>query len=131
MLLCLFFVIFYVLYSDDGEREDSDNDTSPKKGGREYRDTLDNISQVGKSAQTSVSSTNASPARTMRTIKKVDLGAAANYGKEQSNVSLKNKFDFVIKFFVFNIQYIITYRYNKINQNVFCVFVEQYTGTKK
>ncbi|XP_011172970.1 telomere length regulation protein TEL2 homolog [Solenopsis invicta] len=73
--------------SDDGEREDSDNDTSPKKGGREYRDTLDNISQVGKSAQTSVSSTNASPARTMRTIKKVDLGAAANYGKEQSNNS--------------------------------------------
>ncbi|XP_012535407.2 telomere length regulation protein TEL2 homolog [Monomorium pharaonis] len=73
--------------SDDGEREDSDNDTSPKKGGREYRDTLDNINQIGKSAQTAISSTNASPARTTRTIKKVDLGAAANYGKEQSNNS--------------------------------------------
>ncbi|XP_071566534.1 telomere length regulation protein TEL2 homolog [Temnothorax nylanderi] len=73
--------------SDDGEREDSDNETSPKKGGREYRDTLDNINQIGKTAQTSIPSTNASPARTARTIKKVDLGAAANYGKEQSNNS--------------------------------------------
>ncbi|KAL0121183.1 hypothetical protein PUN28_008692 [Cardiocondyla obscurior] len=72
--------------SDDGEREDSDND-SPKKSGREYRDTLDNTNQVGKSAQTSISPANASPARTTRTIKKVDLGAAANYGKEQSNNS--------------------------------------------
>ncbi|XP_011869626.1 PREDICTED: uncharacterized protein LOC105563002 [Vollenhovia emeryi] len=73
--------------SDDGEREDSDNDTSPKKSGREYRDTLDNINQVNKTAQSSVPSTNASPARTTRAIKKVDLGAAANYGKEQSNNS--------------------------------------------
>lgn len=73
--------------SDDGEREDSDNDTSPKKSGREYRDTLDNINQIGKSAQISVPSANASPARTTRTVKKVDLGAAANYGKEQSNNS--------------------------------------------
>ncbi|XP_018392391.1 PREDICTED: telomere length regulation protein TEL2 homolog isoform X1 [Cyphomyrmex costatus] len=73
--------------SDDGEREDSDNDTSPKKSGREYRDTLDNINQIGKSAQTSIPSTNTSPARTTRTMKKVDLGAAANYGKEQSNNS--------------------------------------------
>ncbi|XP_072750136.1 telomere length regulation protein TEL2 homolog isoform X2 [Anoplolepis gracilipes] len=74
--------------SDDGEREDSDNDTSPKKSGKEYRDTLDNINQIGKSAQISIPSTNTSPARTTRTIKKVDLGAAANYGKEQSNNSI-------------------------------------------
>ncbi|KAH0954716.1 hypothetical protein HN011_007735 [Eciton burchellii] len=73
--------------SDDGEREDSDNDTSPKKGGREYRDTLDNMNQIGKSAQITVPSANASPARTTRIIKKVDLGAAANYGKDQSNNS--------------------------------------------
>jgi len=52
---------------------------------------LDNINQIGKSAQTSIptNSTNVSPARTTRTIKKVDLGAAANYGKDQSNVSLR------------------------------------------
>ncbi|EFN63817.1 Clathrin interactor 1 [Camponotus floridanus] len=74
--------------SDDGEREDSDNDTSPKKSGREYRDTLDNINQIGKTAQISIPSTNTSPARTTRSIKKVDLGAAANYGKEQSNNSI-------------------------------------------
>lgn len=95
----------FVYYSDDGEREDSDNDTSPKKGGREYRDTLDNINQIGKTAQTSISSTNASPARTTRAIKKVDLGAAANYGKEQSNVSLKNKFCFVVTSFISNIRH--------------------------
>lgn len=103
----------FVYYSDDGEREDSDNDTSPKKGGREYRDTLDNINQIGKTAQTS--STNASPARTTRAIKKVDLGAAANYGKEQSNVSLRNKFCLTVKSFVSNIRHykiICTCRYD-------------------
>ncbi|XP_017759051.1 PREDICTED: uncharacterized protein LOC108549975 [Eufriesea mexicana] len=72
--------------SDDGEREDSDNDVhpSPKRGGREYRDTMDSIDRVSKTT-TSTTSTNASPARMTRTIKKVDLGAAANYGREQSN----------------------------------------------
>lgn len=93
-----FLNFMFLCYSDDGEREDSDNDTSPKKGGREYRDTLDNINQTGKSAQTSIPSTNASPARTARAIKKVDLGAAANYGKEQSNVSLRNEFCFTVFF---------------------------------
>ncbi|XP_032685910.1 telomere length regulation protein TEL2 homolog [Odontomachus brunneus] len=73
--------------SDDGEREDSDNDTSPKKSGREYRDTMDNIHQIGKSAQISIPSATSSPVRTSRPTKKVDLGAAANYGKEQSNNS--------------------------------------------
>ncbi|XP_043263131.1 telomere length regulation protein TEL2 homolog isoform X1 [Colletes gigas] len=73
--------------SDDGEREDSDNDVhpSPKRGGREYRDTMDNTDRVSKITSVSTTSTNASPARMPRTIKKVDLGAAANYGKEQSN----------------------------------------------
>ncbi|CAL7945760.1 unnamed protein product [Xylocopa violacea] len=72
--------------SDDGEREDSDNDVhpSPKRGGREYRDTMDSIDRVNKTT-TSTTSTNASPARATRTIKKVDLGAAASYGREQSN----------------------------------------------
>ncbi|CAK9806643.1 Clathrin interactor 1 [Anthophora quadrimaculata] len=71
--------------SDDGEREDSDNDVHPssRRGGREYRDTMDSIDRVSKT--TSAASTNASPARMTRTIKKVDLGAAANYGREQSN----------------------------------------------
>ncbi|XP_076302235.1 clathrin interactor lqfR isoform X2 [Lasioglossum baleicum] len=73
--------------SDDGEREDSDNDVhpNPKRGGREYRDTMENSDHVNKISNVSVASTNASPARFPRTIKKVDLGAAANYGREQSN----------------------------------------------
>ncbi|XP_076388070.1 clathrin interactor lqfR isoform X2 [Megachile rotundata] len=72
--------------SDDGEREDSDNDVhpSPKRGGREYRDTMDSIDRVNKTVASTIP-TNASPARVTRTIKKVDLGAAANYGREQSN----------------------------------------------
>ncbi|XP_011140638.1 telomere length regulation protein TEL2 homolog isoform X1 [Harpegnathos saltator] len=77
--------------SDDGEREDSDNDTSPKKSGREYRDTMDNIHQIGKSTQISIPSTTSSPVRTTRPIKKVDLGAAANYGKEQSSNSISTQ----------------------------------------
>ncbi|XP_043491684.1 uncharacterized protein LOC122517390 isoform X2 [Polistes fuscatus] len=73
--------------SDDGEREDSDNDThpSPKRGNREYRDTMESIDRIGKTISGSTSSVNASPVRTTRNIKKVDLGAAANYGKDQSN----------------------------------------------
>ncbi|XP_047351772.1 telomere length regulation protein TEL2 homolog isoform X1 [Vespa velutina] len=73
--------------SDDGEREDSDNDThaSPKRGNREYRDTMESIDRIGKTISGSMSSVNASPVRTTRNLKKVDLGAAANYGKEQSN----------------------------------------------
>lgn len=47
---------------------------------------MDNIDRINKTAASAVS-TNASPARMPRTIKKVDLGAAANYGREQSNVS--------------------------------------------
>lgn len=83
--------MFFVSDSDDGEREDSDNDVhpSPKRGGREYRDTMDPSDRVSKPSSVSTVTTNASPARTTRTIKKVDLGAAANYGRDQSNVSEK------------------------------------------
>ncbi|XP_015597202.1 telomere length regulation protein TEL2 homolog isoform X2 [Cephus cinctus] len=79
--------------SDDGEREDSDNDahSSPRRGGREYRDTAETMDRVSKTSQSSTPSANASPARTVRTIKKVDLGAATNYGKEQSNNSSPTK----------------------------------------
>lgn len=49
---------------------------------------MDSMDRVNKTI-TSTTSTNASPARVTRTIKKVDLGAAANYGREQPNVSKK------------------------------------------
>lgn len=80
-------------FSDDGEREDSDNDnpSSPKKSDKEFRDKLDTLDKIRRyemqrrCAQTS-------PSRQARPVKKVDLGAAANYGKDQpSTVSLVNK----------------------------------------
>lgn len=76
-------------YSDDGEREDSDNDTrsSPRRTGREYRDTTESIDRVAKISQPSTPVANQSPVKTPRSFKKVDLGAAASYGKDQSNVS--------------------------------------------
>ncbi|XP_046419417.1 telomere length regulation protein TEL2 homolog isoform X1 [Neodiprion fabricii] len=75
--------------SDDGEREDSDNDTpsSPRRSGREYRDTTETIDRIAKSSQPSTPSGNQSPAKTPRVFKKVDLGAAAHFGKDQSNNS--------------------------------------------
>lgn len=48
---------------------------------------MDPMDRVNKTSSMPTISTNASPARTARTIKKVDLGAAANYGREQANVS--------------------------------------------
>ncbi|XP_033207227.1 uncharacterized protein LOC117166897 [Belonocnema kinseyi] len=73
--------------SDDGEREDSDNDTrsSPRRTGKEYRDTLETIDRIGKITP-SFPPSSTSPARGPRPLKKVDLGAAANFGKDQSNI---------------------------------------------
>ncbi|KAJ8683797.1 hypothetical protein QAD02_019589 [Eretmocerus hayati] len=80
--------------SDDGEREDSDGDTqaNPRVGSgiqhvgerREYKDTMESIDRVVKVAPVATPGVApmASPNRTPRTIKKVDLGAAANYGKD-------------------------------------------------
>ncbi|XP_012287625.1 uncharacterized protein LOC105703665 [Orussus abietinus] len=78
--------------SDDGEREDSDNEghPSPRRGGREYRDTAESIDRIGKTSQPSTPA-NTSPARIARAIKKVDLGAAANYGKDQLNEGTPTK----------------------------------------
>ncbi|XP_058801183.1 telomere length regulation protein TEL2 homolog [Phymastichus coffea] len=77
--------------SDDGEREDSDNETrtSPRRNPstiagvtatvgerREYRDTAETMERAPKPT------TSPTP-KAPRTIKKVDLGAAAHYGKDQ------------------------------------------------
>lgn len=113
-----FITVIFLFYSDDGEREDSDNDTTPKKSGREYRDTLDNINQIGKTTtQISIPSTNTSPARTTRPIKKVDLGAAANYGKEQSNVSLRNE-NFALLLQILFYQFSLSIIFCSANNNV-------------
>ena len=83
----MFYLYLILYFSDDGEREDSDNDvrSSPRRSGKEYRDTMDSIERIGK-IPSSLPSSNASPAKGPRPLKKVDLGAAANYGKDQSNV---------------------------------------------
>lgn len=113
-----YITVIFLFYSDDGEREDSDNDTTPKKSGREYRDTLDNINQIGKTTtQISIPSTNTSPARTTRPIKKVDLGAAANYGKEQSNVSLRNE-NFALLLQILFYQFSLSIIFCSANSNV-------------
>lgn len=82
------------LFSDDGEREDSDNETHPSprrnpgiSDRREYRDTMETIDRVAKPISITTV-TNSSSARNPRIIKKIDLGAAANFGKEQPSVNL-------------------------------------------
>lgn len=72
--------------SDDGEREDSDNDNnhSPRKNNdnnKDIRQTIDTFDKVKKiiNTQQQLRTTQVN-----RNIKKVDLGAAANYGKEQT-----------------------------------------------
>ncbi|KAH0551947.1 clathrin interactor 1 isoform X1 [Cotesia glomerata] len=88
--------------SDDGEREDSDNDNvnsrSPKKtiesSNKDIRESLDTLDKIRKfTATASVPATN-SPNRS-RPLKKVDLGAAANYGRDSNfdnNDKDKDKF---------------------------------------
>ncbi|XP_014219643.1 telomere length regulation protein TEL2 homolog [Copidosoma floridanum] len=80
--------------SDDGEKEDSDNEgrSNPRKNPsvsdrREYCDTMETIDRVPKPISIAPVISNASPARTPKTIKKIDLGAAANYGKDQQQQS--------------------------------------------
>ncbi|XP_011505666.1 PREDICTED: telomere length regulation protein TEL2 homolog [Ceratosolen solmsi marchali] len=94
--LLIFKMIQNVFKTDDGDREDSDNEahTSSKKNSgsgvgerREYRDAMDSIERVSKPTTSVASTNNSSPTRVPRIIKKVDLGAAANYGKDQVSSS--------------------------------------------
>ncbi|XP_011299277.1 clathrin interactor 1 isoform X2 [Fopius arisanus] len=68
--------------SDDGEREDSDNDNhSPKKGEKDIKESIDALDKLEKFTISNKNSPSRNPSRP---VKKVDLGAAANYGKDQS-----------------------------------------------
>lgn len=70
--------------SDDGEREDSDNDNhSPKKKAAD-KDLKESIDALDKIQKITLNSSNSPSRNTNRPVKKVDLGAAANYGKDQS-----------------------------------------------
>ncbi|KAK0160016.1 hypothetical protein PV328_007464 [Microctonus aethiopoides] len=76
--------------SDDGEREDSDNDNnhyqscqqqSKKVIDKDIRESMDTLDKIRKFTVAAASSGNNSPTHA-KVIKKVDLGAAANYGKD-------------------------------------------------
>lgn len=85
-------IIFLFLYcSDEGERYDSDGDVPPPKhtgmrgGGREYRDneSLDSPERHGGNGiKAPLPLRTTSKTSTPRSIKKVDLGAAASFAKE-------------------------------------------------
>lgn len=85
IILCL----FMFRRSDDGEREDSDNDnpSSPKKNEKEFKDKLDTLDKIRRFEMHQKMYGNTSPSRSSRPIKKVDMGAAATYGKDQTIVS--------------------------------------------
>lgn len=84
------FILKYVfLYSDDGDNYESDSERGTQtRRGREYRDkdsdSLDstekrdhNNSKPGTPSRTKPSAAN---------VKKIDLGAAAHYGKDPSSL---------------------------------------------
>ena len=85
-----------LIYSDDGDRYDSDSEGgSHTRRGREYRDKdSDSLDSAEKRDRNS--SKPSTPARMKPTtsVKKIDLGAAVHYGKDtNSRVSCKNGCD--------------------------------------
>ena len=85
-----------MLYSDDGDRYDSDSEGgSHTRRGREYRDKdSDSLDSTEKRDRNSCKPS--TPARTKSTtgVKKLDLGAAMHYGQDPNSlVSCKNGCD--------------------------------------
>jgi len=77
-----------LLYSDDGDRYDSDSEGGPHtRRGREYRDKdSDSLDSTEKRDRNS--SKPSTPARTKPAtgVKKLDLGAAVHYGKDSNSL---------------------------------------------
>ncbi|XP_049958449.1 telomere length regulation protein TEL2 homolog isoform X1 [Schistocerca serialis cubense] len=71
--------------SDDGEREDSDGEG--RRTGREYRDKDSDSLDSGdrRSNRPASSPTAGTPVRSSKPIKRIDLGAAAHYGKDSNS----------------------------------------------
>ncbi|XP_049848665.1 clathrin interactor 1-like isoform X2 [Schistocerca gregaria] len=71
--------------SDDGEREDSDGEG--RRTGREYRDKDSDSLDSGdrRSNRPASSPTAGTPVRSNKPIKRIDLGAAAHYGKDSNS----------------------------------------------
>lgn len=74
--------------SDDGEREDSDGEG--RRTGREYRDKDSDSLDSGerRSNKPASSPTAGTPVRSNKPIKRIDLGAAAHYGKDSNSASV-------------------------------------------
>jgi len=92
---------YILLYSDDGDRYDSDSEGGSRtRRGREYRDKdSDSLDSMEKRDHNSTKPS--TPARLKPTmgVKKLDLGAAAHYGKDPySLVSCKNGCDSSLMF---------------------------------
>jgi hypothetical protein len=89
-------------YSDDGERYDSETEGGTQtRRGREYRDK-DSDSLDSTEKRDHNSSKPSTPARTKPTasVKKIDLGAAAHYGRgPHSLVSWKSRYNIPVCFF--------------------------------
>lgn len=91
----------FLFSSDDGDRYDSENEGgSHTRRGREYKDKdSDSLDSAEKREHSSKPST---PARTKPTtsVKKIDLGAAAHYGRgSNSLVSYKSRYKIPVCFF--------------------------------
>jgi hypothetical protein len=106
LVITTLFLKYVLVYSDDGERYDSDGEGGTQtKRGREYRDKdSDSLDSTEKRDRNG--SKPSTPARTKPTtsVKKIDLGAAVHYGKDpHSLVSCRNGCDSSIR----HVQFII------------------------
>lgn len=72
--------------SDDGERFDSDNESSSQRKGREYKDKdSDSLDSSEKKEKLKLPSTPARGKPAGGNLKKIDLGAAAHFGKDTTS----------------------------------------------
>ena len=76
-----------MFFSDDGDRYDSDSEGGTHtKRGREYRDKdSDSLDSTEKKDRSSSKPSTPSRTKSSSGVKKIDLGAAAHYGKDQSS----------------------------------------------
>lgn len=75
--------------SDEGERYDSDGEASEGNKGNVYKDNCDTLSMDSSKqkidVKNNINSNTPSPSKLVKTVKKIDLGAAANFGGTSNN----------------------------------------------
>ncbi|KAL0276925.1 UNVERIFIED_CONTAM: hypothetical protein PYX00_004385 [Menopon gallinae] len=79
--------------SDEGEKYDSDVETNETNKSSSYRDNCDSLSIESNSKKidlkNNINSNTSTPSKCVKTVKKIDLGAAANYGVSSSSTATK------------------------------------------